>query len=88
VAARCAPFLNKVFVGSAVLGVFGVVTGTAGEIVAQLLRDDLETSAGIPPMNAFAANLLGASQWPGNGVWTIKDARLLGALLVYGQLEV
>ena len=89
---------SRVMFGLGIAGVTSVVLGVpfigvaiADAVKKSAIRDAMlgEFSSGekIPTLSDFVNNCLGPSQWPGSTGWTLKDVRLAGSLLLYGDLQ-
>ncbi|MCA9055323.1 MAG: TULIP family P47-like protein [Planctomycetaceae bacterium] len=84
------------------LGLFGLTNVLAGLAMGStaiawkvltdtfdgIVHDKLSEKQDIPTLKDFVNNCLGPSQWPGADGWTLKDARLQGSLLLYGDLQL
>ena len=84
-AARANLFLNKVLLGTLLVGLPFTGITASKPIIEALTRDAIEDGSGLPAIDHFAANCLGASKWPNLKEWKLNNVRLNNCLLLLGD---
>ena len=87
IAARANLALNKIMLGSFLVGLpFAGVTASE-KIIEMMTRGSIEDGTGLPSIDHFAANCLGASQWPALKEWKLNNVRLNNCLMLQGDFK-